>query len=140
MERHASAVWRGSLKEGRGVVSASSGVLSNVSYTFAQRFENAPGTNPEELIASAHASCFSMALSAELGKAGLTPDSIETKATVILEPKDGKQTITKIHLDTVGKVPNATSEAFIKAAEDAKAGCPISRLFKADISLSARLA
>jgi lipoyl-dependent peroxiredoxin len=140
MERNASAVWRGSLKEGRGVVSAGSGVLSNVTYTFAQRFENAPGTNPEELIASAHASCFSMALSAELGKAGLTPESIETRATVILEPKDGKQTITKIHLDTVGKVPNATSEAFLKAAEDAKAGCPISRLFKADISLSARLA
>jgi osmotically inducible protein OsmC len=140
MERNASAVWRGSLKEGKGVVSASSGVLSNVPYTFAQRFENAPGTNPEELIASAHAACFSMALSAELGKAGLTPESVETRATVTLEPKDGKQTITKIHLDTVAKVPNASSEALTKAAEDAKAGCPISRLFKADISLSARLA
>jgi osmotically inducible protein OsmC len=140
MERNASAVWRGSLKEGKGVISASSGVLSNVPYTFAQRFENAPGTNPEELIASAHASCFSMALSAELGKAGLTPESVETRATVTLEPKDGKQTITRIHLDTTAKVPNASSEAFTKAAEDAKAGCPISRLFKADISLSARLA
>jgi osmotically inducible protein OsmC len=140
MERNASAVWRGSLKEGKGVVSASSGVLSNVPYTFAQRFENAPGTNPEELIASAHAACFSMALSAELGKAGLTPESVETRATVTLEPKDGKQTITRIHLDTTAKVPNASSEAFTKAAEDAKAGCPISRLFKADISLSARLA
>jgi osmotically inducible protein OsmC len=140
MERNASAVWRGSLKEGKGVISASSGVLSNVPYTFAQRFENAPGTNPEELIASAHASCFSMALSAELGKAGLTPESVETRATVTLEPKDGKQTITKIHLDTTAKVPGASSEAFTKAAEDAKAGCPISRLFKADISLSARLA
>jgi osmotically inducible protein OsmC len=140
MERNATAVWRGSLKEGKGIVSAASGVLANVPYTFAQRFENAPGTNPEELIASAHASCFSMALSAELGKAGLTPDSVETRATVTLEPKDGKQTISKIHLDTTAKVPSATNEAFQKAAEDAKAGCPISRLFKADISLTARLA
>jgi lipoyl-dependent peroxiredoxin len=140
MDRKASAIWRGSLKEGKGIVSTGSGVLASVPYTFAQRFENAPGTNPEELIASAHASCFSMALSAELGKAGLTPDSVETTSTVTLEPKDGKQTITKVHLDTIAKVPNATAEAFNKAAEDAKAGCPISRLLRADISLTARLA
>jgi osmotically inducible protein OsmC len=140
MVRKASAIWRGSLKDGKGTVSASSGVLDNVAYTFAQRFENAPGTNPEELVAAAHASCFSMALSAELGKAGLTPESIETTASLTLEPQDGKQTITKIHLDTTAKVPSASNEAFNKAAADAKAGCPISRLLRADISLTARLA
>jgi osmotically inducible protein OsmC len=140
MERKANAVWRGSLKEGKGIVSGSSGVLSNIPYTFATRFENAPGTNPEELIASAHAACFSMALSAELGKAGFTPESVETKATLTLEPKDGKQTITKIHLDTTAKVPNATPEAFTTAAEAAKAGCPVSRVLRADITLDARLA
>jgi osmotically inducible protein OsmC len=139
MERKASAIWRGSLKEGKGTLSAGSGVLTNVPYTFAQRFENAPGTNPEELIAAAHASCFSMALSAELGKAGLTPESVETKANLTFEPKDGKPTITKIHLDTVAKVPNASQAAFDEAAQTAKAGCPISRVLNAEITLSAKL-
>jgi osmotically inducible protein OsmC len=140
MERKASAIWRGSLKEGSGTLSAGSGVLKNVAYNFRQRFEDEPGTNPEELVAAAHASCFSMALSAELGKAGLTPESIETRASLTFEPKDGKPTVTKIHLDTTAKVPSATAEAFAKAAADAKAGCPISRLLRTDITLEARLA
>jgi osmotically inducible protein OsmC len=139
MDRKASAIWRGSLKEGKGTLSTGSGVLSNVSYTFAQRFENAAGTNPEELIAAAHASCFSMALSAELGKAGLTPESVETTANLTFESKEGKFTITKIHLVTSAKVPTATQEAFMKAANDAKAGCPISRVLRAEITLTATL-
>src|SRR5216110_1223184 len=112
MERKASAIWRGSLKEGKGTLSAASGVLKEVPYNFRQRFEDEPGTNPEELIAAAHASCFSMALSAELGKAGLTPDSIETRANLTFEPQDGKPTITRIHLVTTAKVPNASADAF----------------------------
>jgi osmotically inducible protein OsmC len=136
----ANAVWRGGLKDGKGTVSVDSGVLSNTAYTFAQRFEAAKGTNPEELIAAAHAGCFSMALSAELGKANLTPESIETKATLDFDRLDGKATVTKIHLDCVAKVPNASAEAFNKAAQDAKAGCPISRLLNTEITLSARLA
>jgi osmotically inducible protein OsmC len=136
----ASAVWRGGLKDGKGTVSVDSGVLSNTPYTFAQRFEAAKGTNPEELVAAAHAGCYSMALSAELGKADLAPESIETKATLDFEMKDGKPTISRIHLDCVAKVPKASGEAFDKAAQDAKAGCPISRLLDTEITLSARLA
>jgi osmotically inducible protein OsmC len=136
----ASAVWRGGLKDGKGTVSVDSGVLSNTPYTFAQRFEAAKGTNPEELVAAAHAGCYSMALSAELGKANLAPESIETKATLDFEMKDGKPTISKIHLDCVARVPKASGEAFNKAAQDAKAGCPISRLLDTEITLSARLA
>ena len=136
----ANAVWRGGLKDGKGTVSVDSGVLSNTAYTFAQRFEAAKGTNPEELVAAAHAGCFSMAFSAELGKANLVPESIETKATLDFDMKDGKPTVTKIHLDCVAKVPNASAEAFNKAAQDAKAGCPISRLLNAEITLNARLA
>jgi osmotically inducible protein OsmC len=136
----ANAVWRGGLKDGKGNVSVDSGVLSNTAYTFAQRFEAAKGTNPEELIAAAHAGCFSMALSAELGKANLVPESIETKATLDFDMKDGKPTVTKIHLDCAAKVPNASAEAFNKAAQDAKAGCPISRLLNTEITLNARLA
>jgi len=136
----ANAVWRGGLKDGKGTVSVDSGVLSNTAYTFAQRFEAAKGTNPEELIAAAHSGCFSMALSAELGKANLVPETIETKATLDFDMKDGKPTVTKIHLDCVAKVPKASAEAFNKAAQDAKAGCPISRLLNAEITLSARLA
>lgn len=138
--RKASAIWKGTLKEGTGTVSAPSGIFSNTPYNFGQRFGEDPGTNPEELIAAAHASCFSMAFSAELGKAGLTPTSIETTANLTFEPKDGKPTVTKIHLDSVAKVPGATPEAFDKAAQDAKAGCPISRLLKTEITLSAKLA
>ena len=140
--RKASAVWKGTLKEGTGVVSASSGVLTNTPYNFGKRFGEDPGTNPEELIAAAHAACFSMAFAAELGKLtpSLTPTSIETTASLTFEPKDGKPTTTKIHLETVGKVPNATPEAFAQAAETARAGCPISRLLKTEITLSAKLA
>lgn len=142
MIRKASAVWKGGLKDGKGTVSAASGALSNVSYNFRQRFEDEPGTNPEELIAAAHASCFSMALSAELGKANLVPESISTTANVTFGPVDGKPTVSKIHLETVAKIPGAAAEAFAKAAADAKAGCPISRLLgaAAEITLDAKLA
>ena len=135
----ASAVWRGGLQEGKGTVSLDSGVLSNTAYTFAQRFEAAKGTNPEELIAAAHAGCFSMALSAELDKANLVAESIETEATLDFEMKDNKPTITKIHLDCVAKVPKASAEAFDRAAQDAARDCPISRLLNAQITLRARL-
>ena len=139
MVRKASAVWKGSLKEGKGTISTDSKVLSNTQYSFSTRFENGVGTNPQELIAAAHAGCFSMALSAQLGNAGLTPESIETTAALTLEKTDAGFTITKIHLDLVANVPGATQAAFDKAAQDAKAGCPVSRVLKADISLSARL-
>jgi len=135
----ATAVWRGGLQEGNGRVSFDSGVLSNAAYTFAQRFEAAKGTNPEELIAAAHAGCFSMALSDELGKADLVAERIETEATLDFEMKENKPTITRIHLDCVAKVPKASAAAFDKAAQDAKVGCPISRLLNARITLSARL-
>lgn len=136
----AHAVWRGGLKDGQGVLSVDSGVLAGTPYTFAQRFEAARGTNPEELVAAAHAGCFSMALAAELGKAGLAPEAIETRATLDFDMKDGKPTVTKIHLDCVAKVPNASAAAFETAAQDAKAGCPISRLLDTEITLAARLA
>lgn len=139
MQRKASAVWKGGLKDGKGTVSSTSGVLSNTPYSFATRFENTPGTNPEELIAAAHAGCFSMALSAQLGNANLTAESINTTATLTLEKLDSGFAITKIHLDVVGKVPNADDAAFQKAAETAKAGCPVSKVLKADISMTATL-
>jgi osmotically inducible protein OsmC len=135
----ATAVWQGGLQEGKGNVSFDSGVLSNASYSFAQRFESAKGTNPEELIAAAHAGCFSMALSDELGKADLVAESIETRATLDFEMKDNKPTVTRIHLDCVARVPQASAAAFDKAAQDAKTGCPISRLLNTQITLSARL-
>jgi osmotically inducible protein OsmC len=139
MVRKASAVWNGSLKEGKGTISTDSKVLSNAQYSFSTRFENGIGTNPEELIAAAHAGCFSMALSAQLGTAGITPDSIETTAAVTLEKTDAGFTVTKVHLDVAAKIPGANAAAFDKAAQDAKAGCPISRLLKAEITMSARL-
>ena len=139
MERFASAVWKGGLKDGKGTVSSASGVLSNAVYGFAARFENAKGTNPEELVAAAHAGCFSMALSGELGKLGLTPDSIETKAKLRFDKTDAGWTVTSIHLDVVGKVPKADGATFEKAADAAKKGCPISRLLNTQITMSARL-
>ena len=139
MQRTASAVWKGGLKDGRGTVSTATGVLSNVPYNFAMRFENEPGTNPEELIAAAHAACFSMALSLFLGEAGMTATSIETTAKVTAEPVDGKFTITSSHLQTTVNSPNANPAAFQKAAEGAKAGCPISRLLNTAITLDAKL-
>jgi osmotically inducible protein OsmC len=141
IKRRANAVWTGTLKEGKGRVSTQSGALKDLSYDFRMRFEDAPGTNPEELIAAAHAGCFSMALSAELGKAGLTAEEIATTATVNMEPVDGAPTVTAIHLELVAKIPGATDEAFQAAAAGAKANCPISRLLKAaEITLSAKLA
>jgi lipoyl-dependent peroxiredoxin len=140
MVRKASAVWNGSLKEGQGTISTDSGVLSKTQYSFSTRFENGAGTNPEELIAAAHAGCFTMALSAQLGNAGLTPESLETTAAVTLEKLEAGFTITKVHLDVTAKVPGADQAAFDTAAANAKAGCPISRLLKAEITMTARLA
>jgi lipoyl-dependent peroxiredoxin len=139
MQRKASAVWKGGLKDGKGSVSSNSGVLSNTPYSFATRFENATGTNPEELIAAAHAACFSMALSVQLGSANLTPESISTNATLTMEKLNSGWTITAVHLDVVGKVPGADEAAFQKAAETAKAGCPVSKVLKADITMNAKL-
>lgn len=139
MKRKASAVWQGGLKDGKGTISTDSGVLENTQYSFSTRFEDGKGTNPEELIAAAHAGCFSMALSGQLGSAGLTADSINTTAAVTLEKTDAGFTITKVHLDVTAKIPNATEEAFQTAAANAKAGCPISRLLKAEITMDAKL-
>jgi lipoyl-dependent peroxiredoxin len=142
MASKASAVWTGSLKEGKGTISTATGVLKNANYSFATRFEGATsGTTPEELIAAAHASCFSMALGAQLGGSGLTPESISTEAAVTLAKVDGGFAITKIALTTQAKVPGATKEAFDTAAANAKAGCPISKLFanNTEITLDAKL-
>ena len=142
MDRTASAVWHGTLKEGKGTISTHSGVLKDSQYSFSTRFADGIGTNPEELIAAAHAGCFTMALSNELTTANLPPESLETKATVTFERTDAGPTITKIVLATTGKVPGADKAAFDKAAEGAKANCPISRLFKnnTEIILDAKLA
>ena len=139
MERKASAVWKGGLKDGNGAVSSASGILSNTPYSFKTRFENNPGTNPEELIAAPHAACFSMALSAQLGGANLTPESINTSATLTMEKLDSGWTITAVNLDVVAKVPGASAEAFNKAAADAKAGCPVSKVLNAKITMNAKL-
>jgi lipoyl-dependent peroxiredoxin len=139
MKRKGSAVWRGGLKDGKGSVSTDSGVLSNTQYSFSTRFEDGKGTNPEELIAAAHAGCFSMALSAQLGSAGLTPDQIQTTASVSLDKTDGGFAITAIHLDVVAKIPGASKEAFNTAANNAKSGCPVSKLLNATITMDAKL-
>ena len=139
MESKASAVWKGGLKDGSGTISNESGVLTDTAYTFAGRFEDGGGTNPEELIASAHAGCFSMALSAELGKADLTPEHVSTTATTTLEVGDGGHAVTKIHLEVTAKVPGADQAAFDTAANNAKTGCPISKLMSAEISMNAVL-
>jgi len=139
MKRNASAVWNGGLKDGRGTLSTDSGVLANTPYNFSMRFENEKGTNPEELIGAAHAGCFSMALSAILGEAGMTARSIRTRATVTLEKQDAGFTITAVHLDVTAEIPGADPQKFLEAANKAKAGCPVSRALKADISMDARL-
>ena len=141
MDRKANAVWHGGLKDGKGTISSASGVLKEAQYSFGTRFENGIGTNPEELIAAAHAGCFTMALSAELGKANLTPESLETEAAVKFEVVDGKPTITRIQLTTKAKIPGAEKAAFDTAADNAKKGCPISRLFagNTEILLDAQL-
>ena len=139
MKRTASAVWQGDLKQGKGTVSSASGVLKETPYSFTTRFENTPGTNPEELIAAAHAACFSMALSAFLGKAGHNPQRIATQANLTLEQVEGNWTITAIDLDTTAKVPGIDRQQFDAIANDAKANCPVSRVLNAKLSLSAKL-
>jgi lipoyl-dependent peroxiredoxin len=139
MKRKASAVWQGGLKDGKGTISTESGVLENTQYSFSTRFEDGKGTNPEELIAAAHAGCFSMALSGQLGNAGMTAESINTTATLTLEKTDAGFTVTKVHLDVTARIPGAEQAAFETAANNAKAGCPISRLLKAEITMDARL-
>ncbi len=139
MKRKASAVWKGGLRDGKGTISTDSGVLSNTQYSFSTRFEQGIGTNPEELIAAAHAGCFSMALSGQLGNAGMTAESINTTATVTLEKTDAGFTITAIHLDVRARIPGADLEAFEKAANNAKAGCPVSRLLNAQVTMDAKL-
>jgi osmotically inducible protein OsmC len=139
MERKASAVWNGSLKEGKGTITTQSGVLSDAPYSFVTRFENGKGTNPEELIAAAHAGCFTMALSAQLGTMNFTPQSLRTSAKLTLEKLDAGWTISKIHLDVSARVPGISASAFESAAASAKANCPVSRLLKAEITMDAHL-
>jgi osmotically inducible protein OsmC len=139
MQRTASAQWKGGLKDGKGTVSTGSGVLSNSQYSFSTRFESGKGTNPEELIAAAHAGCFSMALSAELGKASITPESIDTTCTVTFEKTDAGFTVTQSHLEVKARISGSNKAAFDKAAADARAGCPISRLLNTKITLNASL-
>jgi osmotically inducible protein OsmC len=139
MKRKATAVWSGGLKDGKGVISTDSGVLSETQYSFSTRFEDGIGTNPEELIAAAHAGCFSMALSGQLGQAGLTADSIDTTASVTLEKGDSGFAITAVHLEVKARVPGATQEAFNTAANNAKSGCPVSKVLNANITMNARL-
>ena len=139
MKRTASAEWQGDLKTGKGIVPTESGALDKRPYSFTTRFEGEKGTNPEELIAASHAGCFTMALSAELGKANLKPESLRTTASVSLDKVDAGWTVTASHLEVVGRVPGASAEAFRAAAEAAEKGCPISRLLNAKITMNARL-
>ncbi len=139
MERKASAEWKGGLKDGKGVLSTASGTLRDVPYSFLMRFGDAAGTNPEELVAAAHAGCFSMALSSELEKAGMRAEAIRTRATLRFEKTDAGFTVTASHLDVTAKVPGADRAKFQAAAEAAEKGCPISRLLKTDISMTATL-
>ncbi len=139
MKRTASAVWQGNLKEGHGTVSAQSGVLKNTPYSFRSRFGDGTETNPEELIAAAHAGCFTMALSLFLETAGFVAENLSTKATLSLDQVDGKFVITAIHLDLTGKVPGIDEAKFIAVANEAKANCPVSQVLKAEITLSASL-
>jgi osmotically inducible protein OsmC len=139
MKRNAVAVWTGGLKDGRGTLTTDSGALKESVYSFSTRFENGVGTNPEELIAAAHAGCFSMALSGQLGTAGMTAERIQTTATVSLEKTDAGFTIIGIHLDLTAKIPGGDAQAFQKAAAAAKEGCPVSRALKGPITLDAKL-
>jgi lipoyl-dependent peroxiredoxin len=139
MQRKASAVWKGGLKDGKGTISAPGGVLNNTQYSFTSRFENGPGTNPEELVAAAHAACFSMALSVQLGEAKLTPESINTNVTLTFEKLDTGWTITESHLEVVGKVPGADAATFQKCAQAAEKGCPVSKVLNAKITMNAKL-
>ena len=139
IKRNGSAVWSGGLKDGKGAVSTGSGVLKDSQYGFNTRFEDGPGTNPEELIGAAHAGCFTMALSGQLGQAGMTAQELRTTATVSMEKVEGGFAITAVHLDLIAKIPGASQEAFDKAANTAKENCPVSKLLNAKITLSSRL-
>lgn len=139
MKRNASAEWKGGLKDGKGTISTDSGVLADTQYSFSTRFEDGKGTNPEELIAAAHAGCFSMALSGQLAQAGLTAETIRTTASVKLEKTDSGFAITSVHLEVKAKVPGADQQAFETAANNAKAGCPVSKVLKAAITMNASL-
>lgn len=139
MQRTASAHWSGGLKDGKGTVSTQSGVLNQTQYSFSTRFENGAGTNPEELIAAAHAGCFSMALSAQLGNAGMTAESIDTKAILTLDKTEAGFTITSVHLDVTVRIPGADQAKFDEAAQNAKKGCPVSRVLNATITMDAQL-
>lgn len=140
INRTGSAVWSGGLKDGKGTLSTQSGVLKDTQYGFKTRFEDGAGTNPEELIAAAHAGCFTMALSAQLGEAGMTATRLETTATVSLDKADGGFAITAVHLALAASIPGATEEAFQAAALKAKEGCPVSKLLKgANITMDAKL-
>jgi osmotically inducible protein OsmC len=139
MQRKGSAVWNGGLKDGKGTVSTASGILNNAPYSFVTRFENETGTNPEELIGAAHAGCFSMALSGQLNSAGLKPERITTEATVTLEKLEAGFAITTVHLQVSARVPGATQDQFSTAANNAKAGCPVSKLLNAKITMDAKL-
>jgi len=138
MKRKAAAVWRGGLKDGKGTISTESGVLKETQYSFSTRFENGIGTNPEELIGAAHAGCFSMAFAAELSKVGITPEYINTVATVTLDKTDAGFTVTESNLEMVAKIPGADKERVFGIATTAKAGCPISRLLNAKVTLDAK--
>jgi len=140
MQRKASAVWQGGIKDGKGTISTESRVLSATPYSFSTRFEGAPGTNPEELLGAAHAGCFTMALSLMLGESGIRPDRIDTTATVSLEKLESGFTITKVHLDVTVNAPGADRAKFEAAAAKAKTNCPISKVLRADISMDAKLA
>jgi osmotically inducible protein OsmC len=139
MKRTANAEWHGDLKSGKGLLSTASGVLSKSQYSFKTRFEDGIGTNPEELLAAAHAGCFTMALSAQLGGAGLTPESIETTCSISLEKGAEGFAITESHLELTAKVPGASQEAFDRAVHAAKSGCPVSKLYNTNITLHATL-
>ncbi len=139
MQRKASAVWQGGLKDGKGTISTESGVLQQTQYSFSTRFENGKGTNPEELLAAAHAGCFAMALSNELGNAGMSPKKLEATATISLDKVSDGFAITKSHIDLVADIPGADKGKFDAAVKAAEKGCPVSKLFKAEISVSARL-
>lgn len=139
MQRHANAMWSGDLKSGSGVITADSGVLDHTPYSFRTRFEDQKGTNPEELIAAAHAGCFSMALSNELASAGMTPDSVGTRASVRLDMTDQGPSITAVSLTVHAKVPGADKAKFDELAEKAKRNCPVSKVLNAEITMTATL-
>ena len=139
MDRKATAVWQGGLKDGKGTISTQSGVLNQTQYSFSTRFENGKGTNPEELVAAAHAGCFAMALSNELAKVGLTPKKLEAIATVTLDNVAGGFAITKSHIDLNAEIPGADKNKFDAAVKSAETGCPISKVLKAEVSVTAKL-